>query len=173
MNGYPTTVLELENRFNSEKNCRECLIKPRRSEGFCCQRCGHDSTWTRADGIYECHRYGLQTLVIAGAICQGAKKPLRLALTFATRRPSDPFSPIRSCRRLVLLLVSTIMNTICSRTGDFYPISSRACRAYTTTKDIHYGLPGQYLGIAMPFQLLYRLMPLNFVNEARGLKKRI
>jgi hypothetical protein len=29
------------------------------------------------------------------------------------------------------LVVSIIMNTIDSRTGDFHPISSRPCRAYT------------------------------------------
>ena len=45
--------------------------------------------------------------------------------------PSDGWSPSRPCLRLVLLVVSIIMNTIGSRTGDFHPISSRPCRAYT------------------------------------------
>jgi len=51
--------------------------------------------------------------------------------TFALRLPSDGRSPFRPCFRLILLVVSIIMNTIDSRTGDFHPISSRPCRAYT------------------------------------------
>jgi hypothetical protein len=50
-------------------------------------------------------------------------KPLLLA--------SDPSSRRRPCLRLVLLVVSITMNTSGSRTGDFHPISSRPCRAYT------------------------------------------
>jgi hypothetical protein len=51
--------------------------------------------------------------------------------TFAIRLPSDPSSRRRPCLRLVLLVVFINMNTIGSRTGDFHPISSRPCRAYT------------------------------------------
>jgi hypothetical protein len=53
------------------------------------------------------------------------------ARTFALRLPSDGRSPFRPCLRLVLLVVFICMNTIGSRTGDFHPISSRPCRAYT------------------------------------------
>ena len=53
------------------------------------------------------------------------------ARTFALRLPSDPSSRRRPCLRLVLLVVFINMNTIGSRTGDFHPISSRPCRAYT------------------------------------------
>jgi hypothetical protein len=54
------------------------------------------------------------------------------ARTFALRLPSDGRSPSRPCLRLVLLVVFISMNTIGSRTGDFHPISSRPCRAYTS-----------------------------------------
>ena len=54
------------------------------------------------------------------------------ARTYALRLPSDGRSPSRPCLRLVLLVVFISMNTIGSRTGDFHPISSRPCRAYTT-----------------------------------------
>jgi hypothetical protein len=54
------------------------------------------------------------------------------ARTYAIGLPSDPSSRRRPCLRLVLLLVSISMNTIGSRTGDFHPISSRPCRAYTS-----------------------------------------
>ena len=46
--------------------------------------------------------------------------------------PSDGRSPSRPCLRLVLLVVFINMNTLGSRTGDFHPISSRPCRAYTS-----------------------------------------
>jgi hypothetical protein len=54
------------------------------------------------------------------------------ARTFALRLPSDGRSPSRPCLRLVLLVAFINMNTIDSRTGDFHPISSRPCRAYTS-----------------------------------------
>ncbi len=53
------------------------------------------------------------------------------ARTFALRLPSDPSSRRRPCLRLVLVIASISMNTLGSRTGDFHPISSRPCRAYT------------------------------------------
>src|SRR4030042_4321682 len=53
------------------------------------------------------------------------------ARTSALRLPFDGRSPRRPCPRLVLLVVSIIMNTIGSRTGDLHSISSRPCRAYT------------------------------------------
>ncbi len=52
--------------------------------------------------------------------------------TFAKGLPSDLSSRRRTCLRLELLLETITMNTIGSRTGDFHPISSRPCRAYTT-----------------------------------------
>ena len=54
------------------------------------------------------------------------------ARTFALRLPSDPSSRRRPCLRLVLLVVFISMNTLGPRIGDFHPISSRPCRAYTT-----------------------------------------
>jgi len=54
------------------------------------------------------------------------------ARTFVLRLPSDGRLPSRPCLRLVLLIVFMNMNTLGSRTGDFHPISSRPCRAYTT-----------------------------------------
>jgi len=50
--------------------------------------------------------------------------------TFAIGLPSDLSSRRRPCLRLVLLLVSIIMNTFQFSYRDFHPISSRPCRAY-------------------------------------------
>jgi hypothetical protein len=48
------------------------------------------------------------------------------------RPPAPRVSGSSTCLRLVLLVVFINMNTIGSRTGDFHPISSRPCRAYTS-----------------------------------------
>jgi hypothetical protein len=65
-----------------------------------------------------------QELSLVCGFCSSAR-------TFALQLPSDGRSPFRPCLRLVLLVVSISLNTIGSRTGDFHPISSRPCRAYT------------------------------------------
>ena len=71
--------------------------------------------------------------------------------TFALRLPSDDRSPSRPCLRLVLLLVSITMRTpFGSRTGDFHPISSRPCRAYTNHSS------GRAKAPATDFNVLYR-----------------
>ena len=53
------------------------------------------------------------------------------ARTFALRFPSDPSSRRRPCLRLVLLVVSILMNTIGSRTGDSLPCRSLRPRQVT------------------------------------------
>jgi len=78
MEDYPTTILELEDRFSSEKACREYLFGLRWPEGFRCPRCSHEQYWQRANGLFECKGCGFQVSVTAGTIFQDTKKPLRL-----------------------------------------------------------------------------------------------
>lgn len=70
--------MELEQRFNSEKTCREYLYKLRWPNGFRCIRCGAQKHWTRGRGLYECTRCGYQVSITAGTIFQDTKKPLSL-----------------------------------------------------------------------------------------------
>jgi transposase-like protein len=78
MEDYPKTMIELEERFRSEEDCRGYLAKLRWPEGFRCPRCGHDKTWAKSNGLKACQRCGLQTSPIAGTIFQDTKKPLVL-----------------------------------------------------------------------------------------------
>mgnify|MGYP000356042570 FL=1 len=78
MEDYPTTILELEDRFSSEKACREYLFGLRWPDGFRCPRCSHEQYWQRSNGLFECTRCGFQVSVTAGTIFQDTKKPLRL-----------------------------------------------------------------------------------------------
>ena len=71
-------MLELEERFRTEEDCRDYLAKLRWPEGFRCPRCGHDKAWSKSNGLNACQRCGLQTSPIAGTIFQDTKKPLAL-----------------------------------------------------------------------------------------------
>lgn len=71
-------MLEFEERFGSEAACREYLFSLRWPEGFRCPRCGHDQSWARSNGLFECRQCGFQTSVTAGTVFQDTKKPLRL-----------------------------------------------------------------------------------------------
>lgn len=79
MEDYPKTLLEFEDRFNTEWSCREYLFNLRWPEGFCCPECGCKKAWPISKiFVYECAHCGFQVSVIAGTIFQDTKKPLRL-----------------------------------------------------------------------------------------------
>src|SRR4030042_2789770 len=67
--------------------------------------------------------------------------------THALRVPSDARSPSPPCLWLVLLVVFINMHTIGSRTGDFHPISSRPCRAYTRQSSRLVTLAADFVGL--------------------------
>lgn len=78
MGDYPSTILELEERFDTEEACRNYLFHLRWPEGFRCPRCGHDSAWYLGRQLHLCHRCRFQVSVTAGTIFQDTRKPLRL-----------------------------------------------------------------------------------------------
>ena len=78
MEDYPTTLLEFEQRFSTEKACIEYLLKLRWPEGFRCPRCGHPEAWNIRRELYKCARCRFETSVTAGTIFQDTRKPLQL-----------------------------------------------------------------------------------------------
>jgi transposase-like protein len=78
MEDYPTTILEFEQRFATEKACQEYLFRLRWPEGFRCPRCGHDRAWLTSRGLYRCQRRDFQSSVTAGTIFHDSRKPLWL-----------------------------------------------------------------------------------------------
>lgn len=70
--------MEFEERFNSEKSCREYLFQIRWPDGFKCPRCQHNEVWTMGDGLYRCKKCEFKISVTAGTIFQDTRKPLRL-----------------------------------------------------------------------------------------------
>lgn len=78
MEDYPRNIMEFEERFNSEKSCREYLFQIRWPDGFKCPRCQHNEVWTMGDGLYRCKKCEFKISVTAGTIFQDTRKPLRL-----------------------------------------------------------------------------------------------
>lgn len=75
---YPRTILEFEQRFATEEDCRRYLFQMRWPEGFSCPRCGSIKAWATKRGLYRCSQCDYQISVTAGTIFQDTRKPLRL-----------------------------------------------------------------------------------------------
>lgn len=71
-------ILELEENFKTEEQCRDYLFELRWPEGFVCPRCKYPDCWQINEQKYKCRGCGYQTTVIAGTIFQGTHKPLAL-----------------------------------------------------------------------------------------------
>lgn len=78
MEDYPRTLLEFEQRFQTEEACLEYLFQLRWPQGFRCPRCQSEGAWKLKGGLYRCFHCRKKTSVIAGTIFQDSKKPLRL-----------------------------------------------------------------------------------------------
>lgn len=75
---YPKTLMELEDRFNTDTACLEYLQQLRWPNGFICPRCKGSKVWYTQRGLYHCQQCKLETSVTAGTILHGTRKPLRL-----------------------------------------------------------------------------------------------
>ena len=79
MSDYPSNLLEFEEWFRTDADCRAYLEGVRWPTGFCCPRCGHDGGWkTGRPGLGECAECHHQTSVTAGTILDKTRKPLPL-----------------------------------------------------------------------------------------------
>jgi len=75
---YSRTLLELEQRFATDEQCRVYLAALRWPEGFVCPRCGGRTAWPAQRGRLICAACRHQTTVTAGTIFQDSHLPLRL-----------------------------------------------------------------------------------------------
>ena len=79
MEDYPANLIEFEDRFRTEVECRAYLENIRWPDGFRCPQCGNQPGWpTGRRGLWECASCHHQTTVTAGTILEGTRKPLRL-----------------------------------------------------------------------------------------------
>ena len=75
---YPKTLLELEQRFATDEQCRAYLATIRWPEGFVCPSCGGRKAWPAQRGRLICAACRHQATVTAGTIFQDSRLPLRL-----------------------------------------------------------------------------------------------
>ncbi len=75
---YPKTLLELEQRFATDEQCRAYLATIRWPEGFVCPSCGGRKAWPAQRGRLICAACRHQATVTAGTIFQDSRLPLQL-----------------------------------------------------------------------------------------------
>ncbi len=75
---YPTTLLEMEQQFASEEQCRAYLATLRWPDGFVCPSCGGRKAWPAQRGRLICAACRHQATVTAGTIFQDSRLSLRL-----------------------------------------------------------------------------------------------
>ena len=75
---YPKTLLQLEQRFATDEQCRDYLAALRWPDGFVCPNCGGGKAWPAGRGRLICAACRHQATVTAGTIFQDRRLPLRL-----------------------------------------------------------------------------------------------
>lgn len=91
--GFPATIMEFQERFATEDDCRDYLFRSRWPDGFCCRRCGGGEIGTmhQRRGVWQCKSCGAQTSVTAGTVMHATRQPLRqwfwAAYLVATHHP--------------------------------------------------------------------------------------
>ena len=75
---FPKTLLELEQRFATDEQCRAYLAALRWPEGFVCPSCGGRKAWPAQRGRLICAACRHQATVTAGTILQDSRLPLQL-----------------------------------------------------------------------------------------------
>lgn len=77
--GFPTTVIEFEDRFGTEAACVAYLRAHRWPKGFECPKCRGTKSWpVRGGRLDECAACGRQTSITAGTTFHGTRKPLKV-----------------------------------------------------------------------------------------------
>ncbi len=75
---YPEDLVEFEQRFSTEEQCRQFLLRLRWPEGFVCPRCQGKEAWENSRHLWVCRQCDYYASVTAGTLFQDTHKPLRL-----------------------------------------------------------------------------------------------
>lgn len=76
MEKYPRTLIEFENQFSTEEQCRDYLFHIRWPDGFHCPRCGSSKAWPCEGSLFKCSSCAYKVSIIVGTIFQGTHLPL-------------------------------------------------------------------------------------------------
>lgn len=75
---FPSTALEFESRFATERACWEFLWEAKWPDGFVCRKCGGSKAYYVIErALEECAACGHQASVTAGTMFHCTRKPLR------------------------------------------------------------------------------------------------
>lgn len=75
---YPENLVEFEQRFATEEQCREYLLRLRWPEGFICPRCQGREAWENCRHLWVCCHCDYYASLTAGTLFQDTHKPLGL-----------------------------------------------------------------------------------------------
>lgn len=76
---YPRNLVEFNEFFATEGNCRRYLERLRWRDGFVCRTCGRSGEpWSARRDVLLCGHCHAETRVTAGTIFEGTRKPMRL-----------------------------------------------------------------------------------------------
>jgi transposase-like protein len=75
---FPKSLIEFEEIFGTEEQCRNHLFHTEFPNGFICPKCGKKEFWWTARNLMHCKTCHHQESLRTGTVFEGSKKPLRL-----------------------------------------------------------------------------------------------
>lgn len=75
---FPKNLIDFEERFGSEEQCRDHLYRAEFPQGFLCPKCGGKEFWWTARSLMHCKTCHHQESLRTGTVFEGSKKPLRI-----------------------------------------------------------------------------------------------
>ena len=76
---FPRTVIEFEERFATEEDCRTYWIEARWGGKPACARCDSTRVWSNKDGTrFHCAACDHQTSLTSGTVLEKTRKPLKM-----------------------------------------------------------------------------------------------
>jgi transposase-like protein len=73
------SLVSFQKQFATEEACHDHLIKLKWSDGYCCEKCGHDAyfeTKTRRHKLYECKKCRYQATITVGTVMEKTRTDL-------------------------------------------------------------------------------------------------
>jgi transposase-like protein len=75
---YPMNLVEFEEKFGTEKSCRDYLFNLKYKDGYKCKHCSCTKYWTVKEIIIVCRSCRRKYNLTAGTIFQDTRKPLSM-----------------------------------------------------------------------------------------------
>ena len=73
------SLISFQKQFSTQEACHDYLFSLKWSNGYCCEKCGHDAyfeTKTRKHRLYECKKCRYQATVTVGTVMEKTRTDL-------------------------------------------------------------------------------------------------